>query len=59
MSPNDEGARGQNAERKMLGLMADAGLPAPDEIEHGDNKVRFLWTERKVAVVIDLTEEEA
>lgn len=58
MSPNDEGARGQNAERKMLGLMADAGLPMPDEIEHDDNKVRFLWTERKVAVVVELEDDQ-
>lgn len=38
----------------MLALLEDSGLPAPDEVEYGAACVRFLWTDRKVAVVIDL-----
>jgi len=44
----------QRAERRMLQLLEDAGLPAPDEIQYGENCVRFLWRDRKVAVVVDL-----
>jgi hypothetical protein len=39
-------------ERKVLDLLA--GLPKPDEIQYGEREVRFLWTDRKVAVCIDL-----
>jgi hypothetical protein len=46
------------AERRMMGLLDDAGLPTPDEVEYGENEVRFLWTDRKVAVVVELDEEE-
>ena len=38
----------------MLQLLEDAGLPAPDEIQYGETCVRFLWRDRKVAVVVDL-----
>jgi hypothetical protein len=44
----------QRAERRMLDLLADSGLPLPDDVEYGEACVRFLWTDRKVAVVIDL-----
>jgi hypothetical protein len=58
MEPID---RKQLAERRMLGLLEDVGLPLPDEVEYGAACVRFLWLDRKVAVVIDLDEgfEEA
>ena len=53
--------RKQLAERRMMGLLEDSGLPLPDEVEYGAACVRFLWLDRKVAVVIDLDEgfEEA
>jgi hypothetical protein len=51
----------QLAERRMMALLEDSGLPLPDEVEYGAACVRFLWLDRKVAVVIDLDEtfEEA
>lgn len=35
-------------------MMRENGLALPDEIERGEHSVRFLWTEQKVAVVVDL-----
>ena len=46
----------RQAERRFLQLIDDSGLPLPDEVEYGDNCVRFLWLDRKVAVVVDLDE---
>lgn len=46
----------QLAERRMLALLEDSGLPLPDEVEYGTACVRFLWLDRKVAVVVDLDE---
>lgn len=47
----------QLAERRILALLEDSGLPLPDEVEYGTACVRFLWVDRKVAVVVDLDEE--
>jgi hypothetical protein len=44
----------QRAERRMLQLLEDAGLPAPDDVQYEQNCVRLLWHDRKVAVVIEL-----
>lgn len=52
-----EVGREAEAERRMLGLLSDAGLPTPDEVQHGDGEVRFLWHDHKVAVVVDLDGE--
>jgi hypothetical protein len=46
--------RKQQIERRMLRLLDDYGLERPDEIEYGERCVRFLWHDRKVAVVVDL-----
>lgn len=51
MAPIDQK---QRAERRMIRLLKDAGLPLPDEVEYGERCVRFLWHDRKVAVVVDL-----
>ena len=51
MAPID---RKQLAERRMKALLEDSGLPQPDEVEYGTDCVRFLWIDRKVAVVIEL-----
>jgi hypothetical protein len=51
MAPID---RKQQAERRILALLEDSGLPLPDEVHYGIDCVRFLWLDRKVAVVIDL-----
>ena len=53
MAPIDQK---QRAERRMLRLLDDSGLPLPDEVEYGENCVRFLWHDLKVAVVLDLDE---
>jgi hypothetical protein len=44
----------QRAERRMLQLLEDAGLPAPDEVQYGESCVRLMWHDRKVAVVVEL-----
>jgi hypothetical protein len=46
----------QLVERRFMALMEDSGLPLPDEVEYGTACVRFLWLDRKVAVVVDLDE---
>ena len=38
----------------MRELLAEAGLPDPDEIEYGQACIRLLWHDQKAAVVIDL-----
>jgi hypothetical protein len=53
MAPIDQK---HQAERRMMSLLKDNGLPLPDEVEYGDTCVRFLWHDRKVAVVVDLEE---
>jgi hypothetical protein len=53
MAPID---RKRQAERRMLALLEDSGLPLPDEVEYGMESVRFLWLDRKVVVVVDLEE---
>ena len=40
----------------MLALLEDSGLPLPDEVEYGTACVRFLWLDRKLAVIVDLDE---
>lgn len=42
----------------MWGLLREYGLPWPDEVQHGERCVRFLWHDRKVAVVVDLDDFE-
>ncbi len=44
----------RQAERRFLQLIDDSGLPQPDEVEYGENCVRFIWLDRKVVVVVDL-----
>ncbi len=44
----------QRAERRVLRLLTDTGLPIPDEVEYGEYCVRFLWHDLKVALVVDL-----
>lgn len=41
-------------EERFLQLTWDYGLPTPDRIERKGAAVRFLWTDRKVIVVVDL-----
>ena len=46
----------QRAERRMVELLDGAGLPPPDEVQYGHACVRMLWHDRKVAVVVDVSE---
>jgi hypothetical protein len=55
MAPID---RKQQVERRMLRLLKDNGLPAPDEVQYADREVRFIWLDRKVALVVDLDTDE-
>jgi hypothetical protein len=40
----------------MRGLLADAGLPAPDETAHMSRAVIFIWYDTKAFVLVDLDE---
>jgi hypothetical protein len=45
-------------ETQLLDLIRDAGLPPPDEIVRDDPaEVLLLWHERKLAVVLELSDE--
>jgi hypothetical protein len=40
----------------MRELLAGADLPAPDDVEHCEDSVVFLWHDTKTPVVVDLTD---
>jgi hypothetical protein len=42
------------AEEKMRRLLADNGMPEPDEVEYGHTCIRLLWHDQKAVVVIDI-----
>jgi hypothetical protein len=46
----------QRAERRMRELLNSVGLPEPDEVQYGHRSIRLLWHDRKVAVVVDVSE---
>ena len=48
----------RRAEARMLQLLTDSGLPMPDEVRYREDSVEFLWTDRKVAVIVDLDDFE-
>lgn len=45
-----------SAARRLLALLERAALPRPDEILFEAQEVRFLWHDRKLAVVVDVTD---
>jgi hypothetical protein len=51
-------ARALDAERRLRELLAEGGLPEPDEVRHDPGEVLFLFRHQKLAVVIDLEEEQ-
>ena len=55
-----EGPTPRHAEAldRLVTLIKDAGLPDPDVCEYGATEVRIFWTDRKVAIVIDLEDLE-
>jgi hypothetical protein len=38
----------------MRGVLRDADLPDPDEVEYGHDEVVFLWHDTKTAVVVEV-----
>jgi hypothetical protein len=44
-------------ERKILAMVADQGLPKPDEVEHGYTCIWVIWHEPKVALRIDIDKD--
>jgi hypothetical protein len=52
------GEQHEDAERRMRAIAASAGLPEPDDVEHREDEVVFLWHETKLAVVVELGDLE-
>ena len=48
----------EDAERRMREIVEDAGLSAPDEVEHRPDEVVFLWHDTKLAVIVELGDVE-
>ena len=48
----------EQLDRKVRELMSEQGLPAPSGVEYGFQCVRFFWHESKVALVVDLEDDE-
>jgi hypothetical protein len=46
-----------DAQQRILRILADNGVPQPDDVTRCDSEVRLLWHDRKVAVVIELDPE--
>ncbi len=44
------------AEATMRELLADNGVPEPDEVEYGFACIRLFWHDTKTVVVIDIDE---
>jgi hypothetical protein len=44
----------QDVEQRFRDLIAEAGLPDPDDVAYESRSVVFLWNEEKVAVAVDL-----
>jgi hypothetical protein len=44
------------AERSMRSLLADNGLPQPDEVEYGHTCIRLFWRETRHVVIVQIDE---
>jgi hypothetical protein len=42
------------AEMRVREILADNGVPAPDEIEYGHTCIRCFWDEPKLVLVVDI-----
>jgi hypothetical protein len=49
-------ARHAHAEEHFLALLAESGIPQPDEVAHLRRCLIFLWEPSKFVVLIDLDE---
>ena len=52
-------SRHREVEAQFRRLVADADLPAPDDVGYEPESVVFYWHEPKLAVVVDFEEEAA
>jgi hypothetical protein len=52
-------ARHLEIESRLTEMLAEADLPAPDRIEHGDDSVYFYWDGPRVAICVDLDDTAA
>lgn len=48
----------REAQRRFLEILAEAELPAPDEIHWEEESTVFLWNEIKFAVYLDPDRED-
>lgn len=48
--------RQDTAIERFTKVCEDSGLPAADEVQRDGSAVRFLWTEQKLIVIVDLDE---
>lgn len=51
--------RAADVAEHFLRLLADEGLPPPDQVEFREDELVFLYREQKLAVVVALDGEEA
>ena len=47
------------AELRVREMLADNGVPAPDEIEYGHTCIRAFWHEPKIVIVVDIDDAES
>jgi hypothetical protein len=52
-------SRHREVESRFRELLADAELPAPDDVGYESESVVFYWHEPKVAVVVDFDDVAA
>jgi hypothetical protein len=52
-------AKLEDAERRMMQIAHEAGLPEPDEVRYReeDEEVEFVWLDQKLVVVVDCAAE--
>lgn len=51
-------ARHEEVEARFRALLTDADLPLPDEVEHRETQLVFLWHATKVAVAVEVDRDE-
>ncbi len=49
----------EETEKRFRELLAGQGMPQPDEVRHDleVNELVFLWHERQVAIIVELSED--
>jgi hypothetical protein len=54
----DTDTRAAETEARFRALLEGSDLPQPDVVEHLPGELLFLWHDRKLAVAVDLTDDE-